>query len=251
VRRWRQRQDVDDQHTAPKTVHKVLRLEQSLLINWLRQKLQVPLDELVILVSQGLGLTVSRAGLDRYLRRLEQPHMYVFQAQDLRGKKAVKAGLPRGKLRLFYQRINLLPDDGGEFHVLWAQEAVSGWIAAQAFAGASAMLVVHWLESLQPKLPAAIECIETENKKLFGNDSSPDHPLQQWCTGKGIALTLHEQTDSDITLRLNMPLSLLLPAAKGHELNGVLQQFCHSYNQLWPQKKLNDSVPEAFWLVQA
>jgi len=33
VRRWRQQQDVDNQHTAPKNVHKVLRLEQVLLIN--------------------------------------------------------------------------------------------------------------------------------------------------------------------------------------------------------------------------
>lgn len=37
VRRWRQRQDVADRHTVPKTLRKALTDEQSLLINWLRQ----------------------------------------------------------------------------------------------------------------------------------------------------------------------------------------------------------------------
>jgi len=71
--------------------------------------------------------------------------------------------------------------------------------------------------------------------------------LQKWCVERGIPLSLHEQTDSNITLRLSMPLAMLLPAAEGRDLNTVLQQFCHSYNQLWSQKKLNDSVPTAFW----
>lgn len=74
--------------------------------------------------------------------------MHVLKAQDLRGKKAIKAGLSLGRLCMFYQRINVLPDDGGEFHVLLAQKAVSGWIDPQAFTGASAVLVVNWLKSL-------------------------------------------------------------------------------------------------------
>ena len=89
VRRWRQRQDVADQHTAPKNVHKVLRPEQSLLINWLRQKLMMPLDELLISVNAGMQQSVSRAGLDRSLRRGELAHMNVLEARELRGKKAL------------------------------------------------------------------------------------------------------------------------------------------------------------------
>ncbi|NIH16412.1 hypothetical protein [Serratia symbiotica] len=93
------------------------------------------------------------------------------------------------------------------------------------------MLVVNGLESLQPQFTAAIQCIETENKKLFGNDLLPEHPLQKWCVERDIPLSLHEQTDSDITLRLSIPLAMLSPAAEGRDLNTVLHQFCHRYNK--------------------
>ncbi|MCE9909558.1 MAG: hypothetical protein ACTIDX_13100 [Hafnia paralvei] len=250
VRRWRQRQDVADQHTAPKNVHKVLRPEQSLLINWLRQKLMMPLDELLIFVNVGMQQSVSRAGLDRYLRRGELAHMNVLEAKELRGKKALKVGIKPGKLRLFYQRVSLLPEDGGEHHVLWAQEEVSGWIAARAFAGASPMLVVHWLTSLMTEVPAAIQSIETENKKLFGNELSPDHPLQKWSAEQGLPLTLRAEDTTDITLRLECALSELIPALVAMDLDSYLQQISVQYNQQWPQKKLGDMTPEMFWARQ-
>ncbi|NEY27807.1 hypothetical protein G4V03_06640 [Escherichia coli] len=247
VRRWRQRQSVADQHTAPKNVHKVLRPEQSMLINWLRQKLMIPLDELVTLVNSGMRQSVSRAGLDRYMRRAELAHMNVLEARELRGKKAVKVGMNVGKLRLFYQRVSLLPEDGGEHHILWAQEEVSGWMAARAYAGASPTLVVHWLEAMMKITPADIQSVETENKKLFGNELSPDHPLQQWSAEHELPLTLRASDTADITLRLECFLSELIPAVGDIGLDDYLQQICEQYNQRWPQKKLGGLTPEAFW----
>lgn len=247
VRRWRQRQSVADQHTAPKNVHKVLRPEQSMLINWLRQKLMIPLDELVTLVNSGMQQSISRAGLDRYMRRAELAHMNVLEARELRGKKAIKAGMNVGKLRLFYQRVSLLPEDGGEHHILWAQEEASGWMTARAYAGASPTLVVHWLEAMMKITPGAIQSVETENKKLFGNELSPDHPLQQWSAEHGLPLTLRASDTADITLRLECFLRELIPAVGDASLDSYLQQICEQYNQHWPQKKLGGMTPEAFW----
>lgn len=249
VRRWRQRQDVADQYTTPKNTHKSLTTEQSVMINFVRQNLMVPLDELLIIVNSGMQQEISRAGLDRYLRRAELAHMNVLEARELRGKKALKAGIKPGTLRLFYQRINLLTEDGGEHHLLWAQEEVSGWIACRAFSGASPMLVVHWLESLMEITPAAIQSVETENKKLFGNALSPVHPLQKWSADNGLPLVLRGEEIVDITRRVECPLSELIPALTTMNLDRFLQHISEQYNRHWPQKKLADMTPEAFWAL--
>jgi len=249
VRRWRQRQDVADQYTTSKNVHKSLRPEQSVIINMVRQKLMVPLDELLVIVNAGMQQSISRAGLDRYLRSAELAHMNVLEARELRGKKALKAGIKPGKLQLFYQRINLLTEDGGEHHILWAQEEVSGWIASRAFAGASPMLVVHWLESLMTAIPAAIQCIETENKKLFGNELSPDHPLQKWSADHNLPLRLRGEETVDVALRVECPLSILIPALTLMKLDDYLQQISEQYNRQWSQKKLGGMTPEGFWAL--
>lgn len=246
VRRWRQRQDVADRHTVPKTTRKLLTDEQSLLINWLRQKLQLPLDELLVVVNQGMRQPISRAGLDRYLRGVGQRGEE--QSRVLRGKKAVKAGELPGTLALFYQRISLSAEDGGEQHLLWAEEKVSGWLSARAFAGASPMLVVNWLKELLPHCPGDIQSIETENKKLFGNSESQTHPLQLWCREQGITLQQLALPQMEIVLRLESQLAQLIPAAENSSLDNVLQALCASYNQRWPQKKLGGLTPTAFWL---
>ncbi|WP_431223631.1 hypothetical protein ACQ86O_27085 [Serratia sp. L9] len=246
VRRWRQRQDVTDRHTVPKTIRKTLTDEQSKLINWLRQKLQLPLDELLVMVNQGLQQPISRAGLDRYLRGVSQRGG--DEGKILRGKKAVKAGEQPGHLGLFYQRINLLAKDGGEQHILWAQEKVSGWLSARAFAGASPMLVVNWLTELQQHCPGDIQSIETESKKLFGNSESQTHPLQHWCADQGLVLQQPAQPQTDVVLRLECGLAELLPVAEDRTLDTVLQGICACYNGQWPQKKLGGLAPAAFWL---
>lgn len=249
VRRWRHRQDVSDHHSNPKNVYKVLRQEQSMLIQWLRHTLMAPLDELLVMVNSGMQQSISRAALDRYLRRAEQFHMNVLEARELRGKKAIKAGMTPGNLRLFYQRISLLPENGGEQHILWAQEEVSGWIAARAYAGASPTLVVHWLESLIVTAPAVIHSIETENKKLFGNDVSTDHPLQIWSSKNDLTMKMMAEATPDITLRVDCILNEIIPAVEDAGLDGYLQNVCEIYNRQWGQKKLGGMTPETFWIL--
>lgn len=244
VRRWRNRPDVADRATAPKAVHKALRPEQSAVINWLRQTFTVPLDELVTMVNVGMQQNVSRAGLDRYLRRGDIAHINVLHARVMRGKKAIKNGILPGSLRIFYRKISLLPEDGGEHHVLWAEEAISGWLTARAFAGASAQLVVNWLADIVSHMPGDIQSIETENKKLFGGAG---HPLSLWCEQQGIELVMPPDEATDITLHLECRLAELIPAIQAQTLDAYLQDLCRRYNREWPQKKLGDMTPLQFW----
>ncbi|SFN41597.1 hypothetical protein SAMN05216516_10743 [Izhakiella capsodis] len=239
VRRWRYRENVADRNTAPLASRKVLNPQQSALINWLRQTLSIPLDELLLMVNLGMGLSVSRAGLDRYLTRVIDK----CPGKTLRGKKASKAGLRPTHLRLHYQRINLLPDDGGEWHLLWALEPVSGWVMAQAFAGVSAHLVVSWLSQLLDDAPCDIQSIETENKKLFGYQDAKEQPLQLWADRNALKIHCDESADSDVALRMDIRLSTLAPSAEGHDLNQVIAHFCQHYNHHWRQKKLGNLSP--------
>lgn len=68
VRRWRNRDRVSDNHTTPKVIHKALRQEQVALVNALRDISGAPLDELLQIVNDILGIPVSRATLSRYLK---------------------------------------------------------------------------------------------------------------------------------------------------------------------------------------
>lgn len=59
VRRWRNREQISDNHTTPKVIHKVLRQEQIALVNVLRDVSGAPLDELLQIVNGVLGIPVS------------------------------------------------------------------------------------------------------------------------------------------------------------------------------------------------
>lgn len=86
VRRWRNRDQVSDNHTTPKVIHKALRQEQAALINALRDITGAPLDELLLLVNDGLGIAVSRATLNRYLK----PASVRQKGASLQGKKGAE-----------------------------------------------------------------------------------------------------------------------------------------------------------------
>lgn len=68
VRRWRNREQVSDNQTTPKVIHKAMRQEQVALVNALRDVSGAPLDELLQMVNGVLGIPVSRATLNRYLK---------------------------------------------------------------------------------------------------------------------------------------------------------------------------------------
>lgn len=248
VRRWRVRKEVDDLKSTPKNVNKVLRLEQISLVLWLRTQLLLSLDELVTFVNQGIGQTISRASLDRVLKKENMLHMNVLSSRVLAGKKALAAGKSCGTLQLHYCRLNLQPEDGGQLHLLWLKEEVSGYLWANTFQGVSAQLVVNWLNTLKDNLPGDIQCIETENEKLFIESVFHEHPLQLWCQQQQIGLRCIE-TSPNPPIRLDIPLTVLLPAIGHHQLSDFLADTIQRYNHCWAQKKLGGITPHQFWTL--
>ncbi|WP_165465971.1 helix-turn-helix transcriptional regulator [Enterobacter cloacae] len=227
VRRWRNRDRVSDNHTTPKVIHKALRQEQAALINALRDITSAPLDELLLLVNDGLGIAVSRATLNRYLK----PASVKQKGASLQGKKALKAGIVPQKLLLYHLPLSLHMDDGGEQHLLWAREPVSGWCYARLYAGVSPQLLTHWTNEVLAACPADIQSVET-----FG--------LAVTLPGSRVSVKVHPQQNPAVQVAL--PLREIVPRLNSEPPGELLSQLCEFYNSGKTQKKLGESTPQAF-----
>lgn len=227
VRRWRNREQVSDNHTTPKVIHKAMRQEQVALINALRDTTGAPLDELLLLVNEGLGINVSRATLNRYLKTAVTQR----QGAPITGVKALKAGLQPTHLELHHLPLSLHMDDGGQQHFLWAREPVSGWCFARLYAGISPQLVVNWTDELLNACPVDIQSIET-----FGFDLP--------YVGAGIVLKRNQI--KPLAMQVVVPLAEIIPRMKSEPVGKVIEEICDMFNQGKTQKKLGGSTPQAF-----
>ena len=227
VRRWRNREQVSDNHTTPKVIHKALRQEQVSLVNALRDITGAPLDELLMMVNDGLGIAVSRATLNRYLK----PASARQKGASLQGKKALKAGIVPQKLLLWHQPLSLHMDDGGEQHLLWAREPVSGWCYARLYAGVSPQLLTHWVNAALAACPADIHCVET-----FGLEVKlPEH-----------SVTVRVHSRYNLAVQVPVPLREIIPRVNSEPAAELLIQLCDFYNRGKAQKKRGESTPQAF-----
>ncbi len=231
VRRWRNREQTSDRHTTPHVVHKVMRSEQINLVNALRDTLHAPLDELLFMVNAGLGITISRATLNRYLRPAHQREKATPQ-----GKKALRAGAVPNMLTLHYRRLSMTMDDGGDHHLLWASEPLSGWCHARVYSGISLPLVENWLQETLACCPADIQCLKTELVKW----------LEVEAPGMKVS-RLPQAVASTITF--TEALRTLVPAAT--EPDALVQQLSVLWNTGKTQKKLGESTPQGFLEVYA
>lgn len=227
VRRWRNREQVSDNHTTPKLIHKAMRQEQVALVNALRDATGAPLDELLLLVNDGFGIAVSRATLNRYLK----PASAKPKGAGLQGKRALKSGVMPKLLVLHHLPLSLHMDDGGEQHLLWAREPVSGWCYARLYAGMSPQLQANWTRELLSTCPAHIQSIET-----FG--------VEVQLPERDVKVKVHPQKHN--ALQVTLPLHEIIPRIQAVPAGELLIQLCEFYNRGKAQKKLGDSTPQAF-----
>lgn len=227
VRRWRNREQITDNQTTPKVIHKALRQEQVALVNVLREVTGAPLDELLLMVNDGLGIAVSRATLNRYLK----PASVKQKGATLQGKKALKAGIVPQKLLLHHLPLSLHMDDGGEQHLLWAREPVSGWCYARLYAGISPPLLTRWVNDALKACPADIQSVET-----FGLEVNQPEG--------GVAVKVNPQQYRAVQVAL--PLCDIIPRLNSEPAGELLIKLCEFYNRGKVQKKLGESTPQAF-----
>ncbi|STQ10120.1 Uncharacterised protein [Enterobacter cloacae] len=186
------------------------------------------LDDLLLMVNDVLGIAVSRATLNRYLK----PAAAKQKGAPLQGKKALKAGITPHTLELHHLPLSLHMDDGGEQHLLWAREPVSGWCYARLYAGLSPQRLNTWTQEVLAACPAAIQSIET-----FGFEAT--------LAVNDIAVKAHQRTCS--ALQVMVPLRDIIPRVNVEPAGALLMTLCEFYNRGKAQKKLGKVRRRPFW----
>lgn len=69
VRKWQNRKTIEDRSHRPHTIHATLNKGQESIVIYLREKLLLPLDDLLVIVREFIHPTMSRSALSRCLRR--------------------------------------------------------------------------------------------------------------------------------------------------------------------------------------
>lgn len=241
VRRWRNREQTTDRSTTPVVVHKAMRQEQIILINALRDILLAPLDDLLFMVVEGLGIPLSRATLSRYLK----PSYHGGSRGMLCGKKALKAGVKPQMLTLHYRLLSLHMDDGGDHHLLWAQEPVSGWCAARVYSGMSPSLVVNWLDEVLAQCPCDIQSVEIKSDEWL---SEPQiQALTHRLAERGILEhPMPRIANKRLAVQVTLPLVDIIPAIRVCTPDTLVVRLCAIFNTGREQKKLGHMTPQAF-----
>ncbi len=69
VKKWKERDFVEDASHRPHTLHATLSDAQEAIVIFLRKSLLLPLDDLLAITHEFIHPTLSRSALDRCLRR--------------------------------------------------------------------------------------------------------------------------------------------------------------------------------------
>lgn len=243
VRRWRNRDRTDDRSTTPAVVHKAMRQEQIVLINALREILRAPLDDLLFMVVEGLGIRLSRATLNRYLK----PSYHRSGEETMIGKKALKAGIRPQTLTLHYRFLSLHMDDDGDHHLLWAQEPVSGWCTARIFSGMSSPLVMRWLDEVLTQFPGDIQSAEIKSDEWL--NEAYVAALSQHLAERGVNVSIATKGEKHQAVAVTVPLVEIIPELRTHTLDELAMKLCTLFNGGKEQKKLGNMTPQAFLLA--
>lgn len=240
VRRWRKREQTTDRSTTPTVVHKAMRQEQVALINALREILRAPLDDLLSIVVEGLGIPLSRATLSRYLTSSYPKNNEAI----LHGKRALKAGVRTQTLTLHYRFLSLHMDDDGDHHLLWTQEPVSGWCAARVYSGMSSPLVIHWLDEVLAQFPGDIQSVEIKSDEWL--NEAQVTVLSQHLAERGISVSVMMTGEKRPAVAVTVPLVEIIPALQTHTPDQLAIKLCVLFNGGKAQKKLGNMTPQAF-----
>ncbi len=135
-------------------------------------------------------------------------------------------------LTLHHLPLSLHMDDGGEQHLLWAREPVSGWCYARLYAGLSPQLFNTWTQALLDACPADIQSIET-----FG--------FEVTLTVQNVAVKTHSHKYN--ALQVAVPLREIIPRVNDEPAGAVLIALCEFYNRGKTQKKLGQVRRRPFW----
>jgi len=250
VRKWKQRQSVEDNSHRPHTIHTALSPLEEIFVVGLRRFLCLSLDDLHLTVQVFLQSSISRSALDRCLRRygISQRMRLLEQWRCHHGKTP-----HLGDLHI--SAIHLAPlIKAQQQRVLYlAVDCASNWLYAEIRLAHTA---TSFLQNLLVRAPFHVQAVFTDISTEFTanistkTQPSPEidlHPFSQLCRHHKLIHRMHEFVGTESA---SAALEGLL-AEHGKQgarwslgqSREMLLDFCSFFNGELPLKRLRNNTP--------
>lgn len=263
VRKWKRRDSPDDLSHRPHTLHTTLLPVQEAIAVELRRLLLLPLDDLLAVVREFINPAVSRAGLDRCLRRHGVSNLRELVAQantDAAGAqdKPVKTfkDYEPGFVHVDIKYLPQMPDEQHRRYLFVAIDRATRWVFMHIYADQSENSSVDFLQRLQQAAPMKITKVLTDNGSQFTDrftnqkrQASGKHQFDVCCKALDIEHRLcpprHPQTNGMVE-RFNGRISEVIGQtrfASAAQLEATLINYGKTYNHHIPQRALGGICP--------
>ena len=264
ARKWKHRDSPDDLSHRPHTLHTTLSPVQEAIAVELRRLLFLPLDDLLAVVREFVNPQVSRAGLDRCLRRHGVSSLRELQAQAQAQADAGTADKPvktfkdyePGFVHVDIKYLPQMPDERQRRYLFVAIDRATRWVFMHIYADQSEDSSVDFLQRLERAAPMKIVKLLTDNGSQFTDrftnkkrEPSGRHKFDVHCKALGIEHRLcpprHPQTNGMVE-RFNGRISEIVRQtrfASAAQLEATLMNYVKTYNHHIPQRALKHVSP--------
>jgi transposase InsO family protein len=260
VLKWRKRENPEDLSHRPHKLHTTLSTVQEWIVCELRRMLMLPLDDLLTVTREFMNPKVSRAGIERLLKREGMASLRtVMQEQKKAGKptekKSFKDYAP-GYIHMDIKYLPQMPDQSSRSYLFVAIDRATRWVFMHVYPDQTEKSSVDFLARLHKACPFTIEKLLTDNGTQFTDrftsrtkEPTGRHVFDQACAKAGIEHRLikprHPQTNGMVE-RFNGRISELVQQTRFgsiKELELTLENYLLAYNCHIPQRSLDHLCP--------
>ncbi|MGD9947386.1 MAG: hypothetical protein AB7U29_02780 [Desulfobulbus sp.] len=249
VRKWKQRQSVEDNSHRPHTIHTALSPIEELFAVGLRWLLQLSLDDLLLTIRVFLQSSLSRSALDRCLRRHGISKLSDLPLQCVHSSKTDDPGV------LCITAIDLSPLlKASQQRVLYlAVDLASRWLYAEI---RPAHTSTTFLQDLLGQTPFPLTAVHTTSNSEFTTSTldalqtsagEEQHPFPLLCHQHNISHHRHDvgqaKSVSEVVDGLIGALNLQKTRWSLSEAREMLADFCSFFNTELPLKRLRHRPP--------
>ena len=264
VAKWRKCASTEDASARPHHLCTTLSEAQEAVVVAVRELLLLPLDDLLVIAREFIEPNLSRAALDRCLRRHGVSNLHALQ----RDREEEEGGAPAPRARGFksyepgfmHIDVKYLPqmqDETSRSYLFVAIDRATRWVYLEVRKSKSAASARAFLKALLKKAPFKIQKLLTDNGKEFTDrfstagerEPTGNHPFDRECRAAGIEHRLikprHPQTNGMVE-RFNGRIAEILRGNRfdsSHDLRQTLETYQWVYNHQIPQRALGHRTP--------
>jgi transposase-like protein len=173
IRKWRNRDSVEDASHRPHRIHATLNEAQEVIVVALRETLLLPLDDLLAVVREFVCPTLSRSALDRCLRRHGVSRLdELIAARE--GDRLIATPKHKpfkddelGFVHVDVKHLPRMPGDTRGRFLFAAIDRATRWVYLEVHASKEARVAAGFLKRLIDKAPFEIKKVLTDNGKEF------------------------------------------------------------------------------------